>query len=60
MNQQTLSPKKIEQAAREMRDFVKSAQRKLLEFEVMMSTNEIKKGKFETFNTADELLKSVS
>ena len=56
----TIEPKKLERAAQDMRNFVKRAQRKLLEFEVMMSVREIKEGKSETFDTVDELLKTVS
>lgn len=59
MNRQVLEPMKLEKAAQDMRDFVKNAQRKLLEFEVMMSVQEIKEGKAETFKSSNELLESV-
>ncbi len=59
MNQKVLQPDTIEKTARNMRQFVKSAQRKLLEFEVMMSVKEIKDGKSVAFADADALLKAI-
>lgn len=59
MKSQLLEPVKLEKTAEEMRGFVKIAQHKLLEFEVLMSEQEIKEGKAETFNTVDELLETV-
>ncbi len=52
-------PNKLEEAAEEMRLIVKDARRKLLEFEIMMSMNEIKEGKIESYETVDKLLKDL-
>lgn len=57
MATKTPHSRQLEQTAKEMRQVVKSAQRKLLEFEVMMSKAEIAKGQSETFETVDQLLK---
>jgi hypothetical protein len=53
------SSEKLEKTAQEMRSFVKDAQRKLLEFEVLMSVNEIKQGKSHSYQNADELIKDL-
>jgi hypothetical protein len=52
-------PKKLEKAAEEIRALVKDGQRKLLEFEVMMSINEIKEGKSEAYGSAADLIKDL-
>lgn len=62
MATKTLKPEKVnqvEQTAQEMRQFVRAARRKLLEFEVMMSQREVTEGKAETFAHVDELLDSA-
>lgn len=59
MNQKVLKPSTVEKTAQEMRRFVQTAQRKLLEFEAQMSMQEIKEGKAEIFTDVDDVLKSV-
>lgn len=49
--------KKLNRTAEELQLLIARSKRKLLEFEVMASLNEIRNGKFETFSTAKELIK---
>jgi hypothetical protein len=49
----------IEATAQDMKKFVRTAQRKLLEFEVLMSTHEIKRGESTVFKTTDDLMKEL-
>jgi len=51
--------KQINKTACEMRSLIKKSKKKLLEFEIMMSMLEIKRGEFDTFKTADELFKKM-
>jgi len=52
----TISSQQLEQTAKKMRRVVKSAQRTLLEFEVLMSVSQIENGQSEKFETVDQLL----
>lgn len=55
----TITPKQLEKAGKELSLFTKSAKRKLFEFETMMSAYEIRKGRADTFKSAKELIKKV-
>ncbi len=59
MATKTPQSRQLEQTAKKMRQIVESAQRTLLEFEVMMSKQEIKEGNFESFETVRELRKAL-
>ncbi len=50
----------LEESAREMRELVVRSKQKLLEFETLMSLDEIKQGKSEKFSSAQELIKSLT
>lgn len=52
---QAILEKKIDRAASEFQDLLAKSKRKLLELEVMLSINEIRKGRLETFKTAGDL-----
>lgn len=60
MSPKILNSNKIEITAQKMRSFVKDAQRKLLEFEVMMSMQEIKEGKSQTFTDIGKMFRIKS
>lgn len=49
--------RKLNRTAEELQLLIARSKRKLLEFEVMASAHEIRSGKYETFNTAKELIK---
>lgn len=59
MATKTPQSRQLEQTAKEMRQIVKSAQRTLLEFEVMMSQQDIREGRFDSFQTVEELKKAL-
>ena len=56
---QAILEKKIGRAASEFQNLLAKSKRKLLELEVMLSMNEIRKGRSETFKTAGELFRKV-
>lgn len=59
MNPKSATTKELEKTARDMREFIRRAQRKLLEFEVRMSKQEIASGQAEEFATPDDLLVKI-
>jgi hypothetical protein len=50
----------IEETANDLRNFVKDAQRKLIEFEVVIGMTEIKQGKTHAYTSVDELIIDVN
>lgn len=54
-----LLTRKIERGARELESFILKAKRRLLEFEVLQSALEIKKGKGKIYDSASEFMKSL-
>ena len=51
--------KRIDRTAGELQELIAKSKRKLLELEVALSLNEIRKGEFETFKTAGELFRKL-
>lgn len=58
MTQATIE-KRINRTAEELQELVAKSKRKLLELEVVLSLNEMKRGEFEIFKTAGELFKKL-
>lgn len=51
--------KRVNKTAGEIQALIEKSKRKFLELEVILSLNEIKKGKFEIFKTTEELFKKM-
>jgi short-subunit dehydrogenase involved in D-alanine esterification of teichoic acids len=50
---------KIDKAAKEMRGLIDKSKRKLLELEVVLNAAEIKRGDYDVFNRAEDLIEKA-
>lgn len=54
-----ITKEKINKTAKELEGLVKKSKRKLLELEVALNIDEIKRGNFNTYERAEDLIEAI-